>query len=92
MVRPVEAPDATPENRNAAVLDSDLCQPVSKKPELTAESYSFVCDMMSEEHQKLRVALREALKPERDAACTEQKPRREECVEVEMHCAKARSR
>ncbi|KAJ9102667.1 hypothetical protein QFC19_004776 [Naganishia cerealis] len=64
----------------------------TQDPNLTAQSYSFVSGMMSEEYNNLRKALQTALKRERSAPFAEQDQRRQEREEVEMHLAKARSR
>ncbi|KAJ9102929.1 hypothetical protein QFC20_004895 [Naganishia adeliensis] len=61
-------------------------------PNLTAQSYSFVSGMMSDEYKNLKSALREALKRERSAPWAEQAQRVAEREEVEAHLAKARSR
>ncbi|KAJ9097162.1 hypothetical protein QFC21_004831 [Naganishia friedmannii] len=64
----------------------------TQDPNLTAQSYSFVSGLMSEEYHNLRKALKVALRQERSAPYAEQDQRRQEREEVEMHLAKARSR
>jgi ribosomal RNA-processing protein 36 len=61
-------------------------------PNLTAQSYSFVSGMMSDEYNNLKSALRDALRRERSAPWAEQAQRVAEREEVEAHLAKARSR
>ncbi|KAI5449389.1 rRNA biogenesis protein rrp36 [Naganishia albida] len=60
-------------------------------PNLTAQSYSFVSGMMSDEYNTLKSALREALKRERSAPWAEQAQRVAEREEIEVRLHRARS-